>query len=119
MINAINTAQTPKASKTKSSNEDVFATVKRAAQGRWPAILAVLVSPYHPTIHAPCPACGGTDRFRYDDIDGHGTFICNRGGNGILSGDGFVLIQHKTGATSSEALNMVRSIVLPDYQKAL
>ena len=79
--------------------------------------LAVLVSPYHPTINTRHAPCGGTDRFRYDDIDGHGTFICNRGGNGILSGDGFALIQHKTGATSSEVLNMVRSIVLPDYQK--
>ena len=88
------------------------------SKGRWPAILAVLVSPYHPIIntrHALPGRC--TDRFRYDDIDGHGTFICNRGGNGILSGDGFALIQHKTGATSSEALNMVWSIVLPDYQK--
>lgn len=118
LINAINTAQTPKASKTKLSNEDVFATVKRAAQGRWPAIFSRLGITLPPdNKHAPCPACGGKDRFRYDDIDGHGTFICNQGGNHTLSGDGFALIQHKTGATSSEVLNMVRSIVLPDYQK--
>ena len=95
-----------------------FETVKRAAQGRWAAIFSRLGIALPPdNKHAPCPACGGTDRFRYDNQDGHGTFICNQGGNGILSGDGFALIQHKTGATSSEALNMVRGIVLPDYQK--
>ena len=49
LINAINTAQTPKASKTKSSTK-MYLPPSNAAQGRWPAILAVLVSPYHPTI---------------------------------------------------------------------
>ena len=96
-----------------------FETVKRAAQGRWAAIFSRLGIALPPdNKHAPCPACGGTDRFRYDNQDGHGTFICNQGGNGILSGDGFALIQHKTGATSSEVLNMVRGIVMPDYQKS-
>ncbi|MCB1660219.1 MAG: hypothetical protein KDI39_18505, partial [Pseudomonadales bacterium] len=95
-----------------------FETVKRAAQGRWTAIFSRLGIALPPdNKHAHCPACGGTDRFRYDNQDGHGTFICNQGGNGILSGDGFALIQHKTGATSSEVLNMVRGIVMPDYQK--
>jgi len=96
-----------------------FDTVKRAAQGRWDAILSrlgITLPPHNQ--HAPCPACGGTDRFRYDNQDGHGTFICGQGGNGILAGDGFALIQHKTGATSSEVLNMVRGIVLPNYQKS-
>ena len=96
-----------------------FDDVKRAAQGQWDAILSRLgiTLPPH-NIHAPCPACGGTDRFRYDNQEGHGTFICSQGGNGILSGDGFALIQHKTGATSSEVLNMVRGIVMPEYQQS-
>lgn len=32
--------------------------------------------------HGPCPVCGGTDRFRFDDKDGHGTFFCNSCGAG-------------------------------------
>ncbi len=104
---------------SNSTHSGDFETIKRAAQGRWDAIFNrfdITLPPHNQ--HAPCPACGGTDRFRYDDIDGHGTFICGQGGNGILSGDGFALIQHKTGATSSEVLNMVRGIVLPNYQKS-
>jgi len=104
---------------SNSTHSRDFETVKRAAQGRWDAILShfgISLPPHNK--HTPCPACGGTDRFRYDNQDGHGTFICNQGGNGILSGDGFALIQHKTSATSSEVLNMVRGIVMPDYQKS-
>ncbi|UIV58778.1 hypothetical protein H6S07_13670 [Escherichia coli] len=26
----------------------------------------------------PCPACGGDDRFTFDDIEGRGTFICRK-----------------------------------------
>lgn len=32
--------------------------------------------------HGPCPVCGGKDRFRFDDKDGHGTWICNKCGAG-------------------------------------
>jgi putative DNA primase/helicase len=32
--------------------------------------------------HGPCPACGGKDRFRFDDKLGHGTFICSHCGAG-------------------------------------
>ncbi|WP_245911073.1 primase-helicase zinc-binding domain-containing protein [Neisseria iguanae] len=32
----------------------------------------------------------GKDRFRYDDLDGQGTFFCNQYG----AGDGFSLIMH-------------------------
>src|SRR5581483_2993044 len=37
--------------------------------------------------HGPCPACGGKDRFRFDN-KGRGTFICSRCG----AGDGFKLL---------------------------
>lgn len=32
--------------------------------------------------HGPCPLCGGTDRFRFDDKEGRGTYICGQCGSG-------------------------------------
>jgi putative DNA primase/helicase len=95
-----------------------FEAVKRAAQGQWSAILGRLgiQLPQHKH-HAPCPACGGKDRFRFDDKDGHGTFICSQGGNGTLAGDGFSLIQHHTQCSAEEALKRVRDIVMPSTDK--
>ncbi|MBY0549752.1 MAG: toprim domain-containing protein [Candidatus Obscuribacterales bacterium] len=74
---------------------DRYAHVKQAARGRWKAILEWLdVSPALLTgRHAPCPACGGKDRFRFDDKDGAGTFFCNQCG----AGDGIKLVQRLTG----------------------
>lgn len=46
--------------------------------------------------HHPCPLCGGTDRFRFDDKDGRGTYYCN----GCGAGDGFQLLM-KYQCTSS------------------
>jgi len=44
--------------------------------------------------HGPCPLCGGTDRFRFDNKDGYGSYFCAACG----SGEGFTLImkKHKT-----------------------
>jgi putative DNA primase/helicase len=39
--------------------------------------------------HGPCPVCGGTDRFRFDNENERGTFICSKCG----AGDGFRLVQ--------------------------
>ena len=39
--------------------------------------------------HCPCPVCGGKDRFRFDNKDGRGTYICNQ----CCSGDGLELIK--------------------------
>ena len=44
--------------------------------------------------HGPCPGCGGTDRFRFDDLDGKGTWFCSQGGGTPAAGDGFALIVH-------------------------
>ena len=42
--------------------------------------------------HGPCPLCGGVDRFRYDNKDGKGTYICNQCG----AGDGMKLAMEYT-----------------------
>lgn len=55
----------------------------------------------------PCPACGGSDRFRYDDKNGNGDYFCQQCG----AGDGISLIQKVTGLTFPEALSEVAAIV--------
>ena len=72
---------------TPLSTAGGFDAVKKAAQGCWSVILPSLGIPLPPiNKHAPCPACGGMDRFRFVDQDGHGTFFCGQGGNGTVGG---------------------------------
>jgi len=59
------------------------ATILDAAAGRWPELLQTLgrLSPDQLTDqHQPCPACGGTDRYRWDNDDGPGGWFCNQCG---------------------------------------
>lgn len=63
--------------------------VKERSHGMWDSIFpqfAITMPPKRR--HAPCPACGGEDRFYYDDKLGFGDFFCN----GCGAGDGFALI---------------------------
>lgn len=75
------------------------------ATGQWPAILPRLGIPsqYLSKRHGPCPFCGGTDRFRFDDKKGRGTYFCNSCG----SGDGLDFLQKFKGVNFSEAARMV------------
>lgn len=69
--------------------------------------------------HGPCPGCGGKDRFRFDDREGGGTFICSQGGRGNLAGDGFELLKHITGKSFPQVLEMVGEIVLgPGHRRS-
>jgi putative DNA primase/helicase len=56
--------------------------------------------------HGPCPMCGGKDRFRFDDRDGKGTWICNRCG----SGDGAELVKRIKGVGFVEAAAMIEGV---------
>ena len=38
--------------------------------------------------HQPCPACGGTDRYRWDNDDGNGGWFCNQCGGKDSRGGG-------------------------------
>ena len=69
--------------------------VKRAAHGRWPGVLAAFGIPAEMLVnrHGPCPMCGGTDRFRFDDRHGNGEYYCN----GCGAGDGFRLLEKHLG----------------------
>jgi len=54
------------------------------ARGRWREILTAhgIDEALLTNEHRPCPVCGGTDRFRFDDKEGAGTFICSGHGPG-------------------------------------
>lgn len=82
--------------------------LRNRAQGRWYGILCHLgIDPSHLRNKlGPCAGCGGHDRFRWDDKNGHGTFYCNGGGN-PLAGDGFGLVKHVFNCDFPEAAKMV------------
>lgn len=67
-------------------------TVKESAVGRWGDIFEALgvAVPASPNKHGPCPICQeGKDRFRMDDKNGSGSWICSRCDS---AGDGFSLL---------------------------
>jgi putative DNA primase/helicase len=65
--------------------------IRKKAQNHWPKILETLGinAAYLKNVHGACPVCGGHDRWRFDNKEGHGTFYCNKCG----AGDGFKLLQ--------------------------
>jgi putative DNA primase/helicase len=95
-----------------------------AARGRWPEILAALAGLSGEQLsnrHQPCPLCGGTDRYRFDDKDGSGSWFCNqcggkdqRGG----AGSGIDLLLRRQGWSFVEAARQVEAFLglVPDHQ---
>lgn len=80
--------------------------VKDACRGGWPGVLSrfgVDVSLLTDR-HSACPGCGGKDRFRFDDRNGEGTWLCSGGGD-FQSGDGIALLMHVRGWEWKEAVN--------------
>ena len=65
--------------------------VLAAAAGQWPRLLielAALAPEQLENRHQPCPACGGTDRYRWDRDDGPGGWFCNQCGGREQRGGG-------------------------------
>ena len=73
------------------------------AVGKWQSIFSSLSIEVGNGKHCPCPVCGGKDRFRFDNKDGRGTYICNQCG----SGDGLNLIKNYYHCDAKEASNKV------------
>lgn len=75
------------------------------ARGQWPYILeAAGIDPSFLTRkHGPCPICGGKDRFRFDNKENRGTYICNQCG----AGNGFQLLKSFHGWSSKEACEFI------------
>jgi putative DNA primase/helicase len=84
-----------------------------AASGRWPELLTALAGLSAEQLtdkHQPCPACGGTDRYRWDRNDGPGGWFCNqcggkdqRGG----AGSGIDLLMRVKGWSLPDACRVV------------
>lgn len=75
--------------------------------GKWLGIFNALGIDVGNGKHKPCPICGGTDRFRFDDKDGAGTYICGQCG----AGDGWTLIQKSMNVDFKEAVKAVEGVI--------
>ncbi|EBO4973965.1 toprim domain-containing protein [Salmonella enterica] len=84
---------------------NVTETVKQAC-GHWPRILPALGVKVIKNRHQSCPVCGGSDRFRFDDKEGRGTWFCNQCG----AGDGLKLIEKVFDVSASEAAQKVNAV---------
>lgn len=76
--------------------------LRERARGRWQGILPALGidAKYLTGKHTGCPVCRqGKDRFRFDDRDGAGTWICAQCG----AGDGVSLVMQALGIEFKEA----------------
>lgn len=86
--------------------------LKHDSVGRWYGILERLGIdvPQDPKKHGPCPICGpgeNSHRFRFDDKDGCGTWICTQCG----AGDGWSLAQRALGLRFIDACHIIAEIV--------
>jgi putative DNA primase/helicase len=89
-----------------------MASLLHQSKGKWKSLLTEILE-LDPEIldgnHRPCPACGGVDRFRFDDLEGRGTYYCA----GCGAGAGLSLICKVKGITSGAAWNLVKA-ALPE-----
>ncbi|MEB6564010.1 DUF3987 domain-containing protein [Acinetobacter towneri] len=103
-------AEKPQARQTQQTHYNLdFKQAKLLARGRWPEIFNQLGYPFTataPNEHVTCPMCGGVDRFRFDNENGDGSFICSQGTGEPIAGDGFTLLEHG-GKSTAEALQAV------------
>jgi putative DNA primase/helicase len=84
--------------------------LKERARGRWKSILPMLGLADTKTLsgrHGPCPFCGGKDRFRFDDREGVGSFICSHCG----AGDGVEFVIRKTGLDFRGAAQKIETVI--------
>lgn len=90
-----------------------MADILNQADGRWPRLLMELGGLTPDQLedrHQPCPACGGTDRYRWDRDDGPGGWWCNQcGGKDHQggAGGGLDLLMRVRGWDLKQALSAV------------
>ena len=83
----------------------MFEDFRAATTGRWYGILSSygIDQRFLRNAHGPCPLCGGTDRYRFDDKDGRGTYYCS----GCGSGDGLDLLSKYTNKSLKELMDEI------------
>ncbi len=89
-------------------NIDMIRMVVDAAAGRWQDVLSLLNIdvPVSPRAQVSCPACGGKDRFRFDD-EGRGAHFCNVCG----AGDGLELVKKVNSCDATRAALLVAEVL--------
>ncbi|MGA8120385.1 DUF927 domain-containing protein [Rouxiella badensis] len=94
-------------------NIDLIHEVTAAAAGRWPDVLSLagITVPQSPRQNSSCPACGGNDRFRFDD-KGRGNHFCNQCG----AGDGLDLVKKVNHCDTTEAAQILAGVMGIDYR---
>lgn len=94
-------------------NIDLINEVTATAAGRWPDVLSLagITVPQSPRQHSTCPACGGNDRFRFDD-HGRGSHFCNQCG----AGDGLDLVKKVNHCGTTEAAQLLADVLGIDYR---
>lgn len=80
------------------------------ARGRWKGVLPQLGVPGSALTgnHGPCPMCGGRDRFRFDDADGSGSWICSQG---CGAGYGVHLVMKVNGWGFADAAKRIEALI--------
>lgn len=81
--------------------------IKSQAIGRWDGIFNSLGIDVGDGKHKECPICGGNDRFRYDNKEATGTWICSQCG----AGDGWAMVMNKLGLEFVDAVKEVGGII--------
>lgn len=96
-------------------NIELIREVTSSAANRWSDVLAMvgITVPASPRAQVACPACGGKDRFRFDD-NGRGSHFCNQCG----AGDGLDLIKKVNNCDVTTAAMMVADALGIDYRTA-
>lgn len=80
-------------------------------RGRWSSVIRALTNCDEETLSGKsqaCPRCGGTDRFRFTDVKGSGSFFCNRCGK---SNNGIETVRWFLNCEFSEAIEKVGQFV--------
>lgn len=88
----------------------VVQEIRDRARGRWSEILTMLggiPSEHLDGKNHPCPrpGCGGRDRFRFSNLNGDGSIICNQCGRNI--GDGIGALMWATGQDFQAVVKML------------
>lgn len=83
--------------------------LRERMRGRWHGVLPLLGVPagFLNGKHQPCPICGqGKDRFRFDDKNSTGTWICSQCG----AGDGIQLVMRLNGWDFKTAAQRIEAV---------
>lgn len=83
--------------------------IAEMTKGHWHILLPILGidRKYLTNNHGPCPICGGSDRFRWDNKWDMGGYICSQCG----AGNGFDLVMKVTGKNFREIALQISSVL--------